>query len=432
MKRHLRQLTLSIDTSCDETAAAVVHGTEVVSNIVASQVELHKPFGGVFPTVAKQAHKEQIWQVIALALRRARVKPQQITEIAVTVGPGLAPALEVGISAAVDLAVAWAVPLRPVNHLEGHLLSVLAKPVQKQKSYRSSARHINVPAHLFPVLGILMSGGHSQFFRIDKALPTKEHKKQYTELSPTLNTSVDGLELTQFLITDLQNELNIDPMELDFSTLQVVPVSTNQTLVDRYPNLSLTPNGEKPFLHSGMFSLTLLGSTLDDAAGEALDKIGRMVNLGYPAGPVMEEFAKKGTETAVTFPLPLTHVKDYNLSFSGLKTFARNHLIKIGGAEKLGKQAIYDFSASAQRAIFAHICYKLHSILTQSPEQKSEVSFGSVWVCGGVAANAKFRQMVRATVLDASKRAHQKPPTVLQPYTKKLYGDNAAMIGVTI
>lgn len=428
MKRRLRQLTLSIDTSCDETAAAVVSGTEVVSSVVASQVELHKPFGGVFPTVAKQAHKEQIWQVIALALRRARVKPDQITEIAVTMGPGLAPALEVGISAAVDLAVAWQVPLRPVNHLEGHLLSVLAKPVQKQTSYRSSAQHISVPAHLFPALGILVSGGHSQFFRIDKAPPVKQH----TELSPTLTTSASGLDLTQFLTPDLQNELHIDPMELDFSTLKVVAVPTNQTLIDRYPNLSLTPNGEKPFLHSGMFSLTLLGSTLDDAAGEALDKIGRMVNLGYPAGPVIEQFAKKGDETAVTFPLPLTHVKEYNLSFSGLKTFARNYLTKLGGAEKLRKQDVYDFCASTQLAIFKHICYKLNSILAQSSEQLPNTHFGSIWVCGGVAANAKFRQMVRTTVLEASKKSKTKPPSMLQPYTKKLYGDNAAMIGVSL
>ncbi len=423
----MKQLTLSIDTSCDETAAAVIRGVAVVSNVVASQVELHKPFGGVFPTVAKQAHKEHIWQVIAVALRRAKVSPRQITNIAVTVGPGLAPALEVGISAAVNLAVAWNIPLRPVNHLEGHLLSVLAKPVEKPKGYRSAANRAVAPAHLFPALGILVSGGHSQFFLIDR--PTTTPK--LTTLSPTLNTSVACLELTSFLNLRLEKELQIDPMELDFSTLQVISVATNQELIDRYPNLSLTPTGSKPWLNSGMLELTLLGSTLDDAAGEALDKIGRMVNLGYPAGPVIEEFAKKGNESAVVFPLPLTHVKDYNLSFSGLKTFARNHLTKIGGADKLHKQEIYDFAASTQYAIFKHICYKLNSILTDAHTKKITQKIGSIWVCGGVGANAQFRRMIRTTIKKSSTLSGTTSPLLLQPYAKKLYGDNAAMIGIS-
>lgn len=424
----MRRLTLAIDTSCDETAAAVVRGTEVVSNVVASQVELHKPYGGVFPTVAKQAHKENIWKVIALALYRAKVSSSEIADIAVTVGPGLAPALEVGIDAAVCLAVAWQTPLRPVNHLEGHLLSVLAKPVERQKSYRSAAKKASVPAHLFPALGVLVSGGHSQFFIVDR--PKKQLELQ--QLSPTLELSMSCLELTQFLNPDLEKALNIDPLELDFSTITVVGVDTNAELIDRYPNLSLTPNGEKPYLNSGMFELTLLGSTLDDAAGEALDKIGRMVNLGYPAGPVMEQFAKRGNDAVIAYPLPLTHVKDFNLSFSGLKTFARNYLTKIGGAEKLKKQDIYDFCASTQNAIFRHICYKLNSIISVKTESKLRYTFGSVWVCGGVAANTKFRQMVRTTVREAHTKNGTTSPQVLQPYSKKLYGDNAAMIGVTI
>ncbi len=423
----MKQLTLSIDTSCDETAAAVVRGVEVVSNVIASQVELHKPFGGVFPTVAKQAHKEHIWQVIALALRRAKVTPSQIATIAVTVGPGLAPALEVGISAAVNLAVAWNIPLRPVNHLEGHLLSVLAKPVEKPKGYRSAATRAAAPAHLFPALGILMSGGHSQFFLIDRSTKTPE----LSVLSPTLNTSIACLELTSFLNPKLEIELHIDPMELDFSTLQVIGVATNQELVDRYPNLTLTQTGTKPWLNSGMLDLTLLGSTLDDAAGEALDKIGRMVNLGYPAGPVIEQFAKKGDESAVVFPLPLTHVKDYNLSFSGLKTFARNHLTKIGGAEKLRKQDIFDFAASALNVIFKHICYKLNNILMDFQTKNRGEKIASIWVCGGVAINAQFRKMIRTTIKKSSTRTGTTVPLFRQPYSKKLYGDNAAMIGLS-
>src|SRR5687767_15138028 len=119
---------LAIDTSCDETAVAVTDGTVILSNIVSSQAQLHKEFGGVFPTVAKQAHKERIAPTVELAIKRSGITFEDLKAIAVTQGPGLAPALEVGIGYAKELAEKLKLPLIPVNHIEGHILSVLARP----------------------------------------------------------------------------------------------------------------------------------------------------------------------------------------------------------------------------------------------------------------------------------------------------------------
>lgn len=316
---------LAIDTSCDDTAAAVVQGTTILSNIIASQTQLHKPYGGVFPTVAKQAHKENIAPVVALALKRARVQWSEIEAIAVTQGPGLAPALEVGIAYAQELAQQHTLPLIPVNHLEGHLLSVLAQPQRRSKKLTSTQPQ-------FPALGLVISGGHSLFV----------------------------------LIKDI---------------------------------------GE----------YEILGSTIDDAAGEALDKIGRMLGLGYPAGPVIEVFAHKGNPRAYEFPLPMTTSGDFNVSFSGMKTFARNLITKLTEKNRsLTKQEIYDFCASIQYAIFRHIMYKLSKILL-----KHEVE--EIWLGGGVAANITLRKTLRQTA---------KPLRVRVPYTTRLTQDNAAMIGV--
>lgn len=329
---------LAIDTSCDETATAVVRGTKVLSNVIASQVELHKPYGGVFPTVAKQAHKENIDRVIALALKRAQVEWAGIDAIAVTQGPGLAPALEVSITTAKKLAAEYSKPLYPINHIEGHLLSVLAQP--KNASGATETPH-------FPVLSVIVSGGHTEFVLVKN--------------------------------------------------------------IGEYQRL---------------------GWTIDDAAGEALDKVGRILDLGYPAGPVLEQFAKLGNDRAYEFPLPMTTSRDYNLSFSGLKTFARRFIEQLEAEGKLNKQAIYDLSASFQRAVFRHICHKMNKVLLDYQD------LGEVWLGGGVAANATLRAMLRQTIKMHKSALAKKEiliPMSLKlrvPYSKKLCGDNAAMIGV--
>ncbi len=336
---------LAIDTSCDDTSAAVTSGYTVLSNVVASQTELHKPYGGVFPTVAKQAHKENIDPVIKLALKRARVKIEEIDAIAVTKGPGLAPALEVGIKKAKELAKKYKKPLIAVNHVEGHLLSVLAKPKnrnQKQEvhmSFRAKSRNLyeTDTTHRKPNLGLVISGGHSDFILV---------------------RSIGNYER--------------------------------------------------------------LGWTIDDATGEALDKIGRILGLGYPAAPVMEKLAQDGKPQAFDFPLPLTQRKDYCLSFSGLKTFARNLVEELESKNAMTKQNTYDLCASVQYAVFRHINYKLSKIISDYPD------LGELWLSGGVARNISFRESVRKTLRELGKQNIK----VRVPYDKRLCTDNAAMIGV--
>lgn len=314
---------LAIDTSCDDTSVAVVQGTRVMSNVVASQTQLHKQYGGVFPSVAKQAHKENLSPTTKAALQRANMSWADIDAVAVTQGPGLAPALETGISFAKELAVEHTKPLIPVNHIEGHVLSVLAVP--KTKTATTST-----PQN---ALAVIVSGGHTEFVLVNK--------------------------------------------------------------IGEYE---------------------VLGQTVDDAAGEVLDKVGRMLDLGYPAGPVIEEFAKKGDDTAFTFPLPMTMSGDFNMSFSGMKTAARNKIEVLTAEGKLDKQAVYDFCASFQKAVFRAITYKLNKVL-----EKYKVS--EVWLGGGVAANMSLRAALRTAIKPYGLKLRV-------PYTKKLCSDNAAMIGV--
>ncbi len=323
-------LILAIDTSCDDTSAAVTLGRVVLSNVIASQTELHKQYGGVFPTVAKQAHRENIEPVVKLALKKAGVTLEQLDAIAVTRGPGLAPALEVGIEYAKKLATETGKPLIPVNHIEGHVLSVLAIP----RPLKTSLENISQPPMpLFPVLSIIVSGGHTEFVKVEA--PGKYQR---------------------------------------------------------------------------------LGWTVDDAAGEALDKFGRMVDLGYPAGPVVEELAKVGKADAFPFPVPMMSSGDYNVSFSGLKTSVRQRVEELAKAEPLSKQQVVDMCASFQFAVFRAITYKLNKIL-----QKEQ--FFGIWLGGGVAANLSLRHHLRQTI-------HKYALELTVPYTKKLCMDNAAMIGV--
>ena len=316
---------LAIDTSCDDTAAAVTSGTVVLSNVVASQAQLHKQYGGVFPTLAKQAHRENIVAVVKAALVRAHVKPSELDAIAVTQGPGLAPALEIGIEKAKQLATEWNAPLIPVNHIEGHALSPLARP---RTQLHAPDRELQ-----FPILAIVVSGKHTDFIKI--------------------------------------------------------------SAIGRYERL---------------------GFTVDDAAGEALDKFGRMVDIGYPAGTTIEEFAQKGDAHAYTFPLPMTTSGNYNLSFSGLKTAARNLVQKLVVEKKLQPKDIYDLCASFQFAVFRAITYKLEKILRAE-------TFTEVWLGGGVASNQTLRKMIRDSIRPHKLKLHA-------PYSKRLCSDNAAMIGV--
>jgi len=378
-------LILAVDTSCDDTSAAVLRGDTVLSNIIASQTELHRPYGGVFPTVAKQAHKENIEPTVKTALKRAsialgnktKLTINNIDALAVTVGPGLAPALEVGLNFMKDLAIKSQKPLIAINHIEGHSLSALA---QRNHSLKKN-----------------------------DTLDTK-NSRQLEKL----------IESNKKKISDNSNNTNIN-----------------------YPVLSIVVSGGHTefILFNKIGEYQILGSSIDDAAGECLDKIGRMLNLGYPAGPIMEKFARLGNPKAIDFPLPMTTTKSFDMSFSGLKTFSRNYIEDHFGDTSLNQQQTYDFCASAQYGVFRHIMYKLSKVL-----EKYDVA--EIWLGGGVAANVNLRKMIRETIKNTGKKVSNsdtKNPKLSPyptsnnqinkiifrtPYSKRLCMDNAAIIGL--
>lgn len=320
---------LAIDTSCDETAAAVTLNDRVLSNIVSSQVNIHQPYGGVVPIIAKRMHQQYLQPVIERALSLGRLTSKEraakpnIDAIAVTVGPGLAPALEIGLAKAKELAKRWEKPLIAVNHMEAHLLSSFAK---NSKGHSPFAE--NEPQ--FPIIGLLVSGGHTQLVLMK-----------------------------------------------DFGVYQ------------------------------------LLGETLDDAAGEAFDKVAKMLNLGYPGGPIISELAKKG-KPVYRLPIPMEKSADLNFSFSGLKTACLYRLQKIG--QPLTKKFYCDFSASFALTVAKSLAIKLEKALKiYRPRQ--------IVLGGGVINNLTIRELVRQTAKKFNLR-------VFLPYSKKLFTDNAGMVGV--
>lgn len=304
-------LVLGIESSCDETAAAVVAGgRRVLSNIIASQVELHRKYGGVVPEIASRKHLEAILPTVQEALDTAEVKMQEVDVIAVTAGPGLVGTLLVGLSAA--KAMAWSLdkPLVGVNHLQGHIYANFLSEQQPE----------------FPLVCLIVSGGH----------------------------------------TDL---------------------------------VYMTGHGE----------MTVLGRTLDDAAGEAFDKVARMLGLGYPGGPFLEALARSGDPDAV--PLPRTQTPGpYDFSFSGLKTAVLQYIQKrrmLSGTEKA------DLAASFQRLAVVVLAEKL----VQAAMDKG---VNQVILAGGVAANGALRQAVQERAAQRGLVLGYPPPV--------LCTDNAAMI----
>lgn len=313
---------LAIDTSCDETAAAVTNGRRILSNIVYSQVLLHQKWGGVVPLLAKRAHEERIDGVIDLALKRAGVSWDGIDMIAVTQGPGLAIALGVGIQRANILAKKHNKPLVGINHLEGHLYSVFA-----QNSKGNPKRDM-----VFPYLSMIISGGHTEF------VLWKDH---------------------------LEYEV--------------------------------------------------LGATLDDAAGEALDKAGKLLGLGYPAGAVIERLSEQvRNKDEYHFPRPMLRSKDLQFSFSGLKTSFYYFLKTISEEEKQSK--VKELASAFQEAVFDTILAKAERAIQQTGVNKMVIG-------GGVSANKYLRKRFRAL-------AKRHNGLVYFPTYISLTGDNAAMIGI--
>lgn len=315
---------LAIETSCDETCAAVSKDDRILSNVVASQIAFHQEYGGVVPNLAKRMHEQLLEPVIKEALYRARIfNLEKIEAIAVTVGPGLAPALEVGVAKAKAIAKNFKKPLIGVNHMEAHLLSSFAK------NRKGKGPFLKIKPR-FPILGLLVSGGHTQLVLMK-----------------------------------------------DFG------------------------------------SYKLLGETLDDAAGEVFDKVARMLNLGYPGGPVISELAEKG-RPIYELPIPMIGSKDLNFSFSGLKTACLYKLQAL--RESRDRQFFCDFSASFEKAMVLALMVKLErAIKMAKPKQ--------IVLGGGVINNLCLRKAARKVAKKFGLR-------VFTPYHKKLFTDNAAMIGV--
>jgi N6-L-threonylcarbamoyladenine synthase len=309
---------LAIESSCDETAAAVVEDGELVlADVVSSQVALHRPYGGVVPELASRAHVRHIVPVIEAALAGAGIGLDDVDAIAVTRGPGLVGALLVGVQTAKAIAFARRLPLVGVNHLEGHLSAIFLRD-------RDEPPH---PVPAFPHLGLLVSGGHTAL------------------------------------------------------------------MVCRAPG-----------------DYRLLGATRDDAAGEAFDKVAKMLGLGYPGGATIDRLARSGDARAVALPRAMRG-RGLDFSFSGLKTAVASHLADSGVP---AGDALADLCASFQRAVVEQLLRKTRAALV-------ETGLGELQVAGGVAANSGLRAAFSTEMESLGVGLHFPP---LRRCT-----DNAAMIG---
>jgi N6-L-threonylcarbamoyladenine synthase len=299
---------LGIETSCDETAAAVVVGaSSVLSSVVSSQVDLHARYGGVVPEIASRAHVELLVPVVARALVEAGIGDEDVEAVGATAGPGLVGSLLVGVSAAKALALVWGVPFVAVNHLEAHLYAAL----------------LEEPALEMPLVVLLVSGGHTMLIHME-----------------------------------------------------------------------------------GHGRYRLLGSTIDDAAGEAFDKVARYLGLGYPGGPAIDRISMEGDPTAIAFPRAMRD-EGYDFSFSGLKTSVINHV------RKNPEVKTPDVAASFQEAV-------VDVLVEKARKAAREVGAKGLCLGGGVAANSQLRErFLDACVQDG---IHGFLPS------RSMCTDNAAMV----
>ena len=311
-------LLLAIETSCDETAAAVIDRQLVIrSNIVSSQVELHAEFGGVVPEIASRAHLTNILPVLDQALSQAGVSLDEITAVAVVTEPGLVGSLLVGLSAAKAICLARDLPLVPVHHIEAHLF----------------ACRMSSPRDVYPAVGLVVSGGHTSLYEC-----------------------------------------------------------------------------------RGPLESTLIGSTIDDAAGEAFDKVAALLGLGYPGGPHIERTAKDGDPAAIELPRPQLSEPGLDFSFSGLKTAVRYQVHGVPGTDRVPPQMTAgrtaDLAASFQAAVIDCLVGRCRRALAQLGHSK-------LLVGGGVAANGALR--------DALQRMCRQNDVQLEIAPRELCTDNAAM-----
>lgn len=304
---------MAIESSCDETSVAVVkNGREIISNIISSQIDMHKKFGGVVPEVASRMHLEVINNIVREALEEAKITLDDIDAIAVTKGPGLVGALLVGISEAKALSYACKKPLVGVNHMKGHICATFITHKELEP----------------PFICLLVSGGHTYLVHVK-----------------------------------------------DYNNMEVI------------------------------------GKTIDDACGEAYDKVARCLGMNYPGGPEVERLAKLGNEKAIDFPRVMLDKNSYNFSFSGLKTAVLNYLnSKKQKNEEISKE---DVCASFQRAVFDVLIYKTEKLM-------KEKNLDTLVVSGGVSANNTLREEINKMCESNNFKSYFPD--------KVLCTDNAAMI----
>ena len=313
-----KPVILSIESSCDDTSAAVLRGDRLLSNVIASQ-KVHEQYGGVVPELASRAHQQNIVPVVDAAISNAGVSQGDISAVSFTRGPGLLGSLMVGVSFAKGFAQALGIPLIEVNHLQAHVLSHFIKETDDSM----------VPQ--FPFICLLVSGGHTQIL----------------------------------------------------------------------------------LLHDH-FDMEVLGQTIDDAAGEAIDKAARIMDLGYPGGPIIDRLAKEGNADAFHFATP--HIPGYDYSFSGIKTsflyFLRDRLAEDEAFIERNKA---DLCASIQQCIVGFLMKKLERAV-------KDTGVKQVAIAGGVSANS----LLRSEVERMGKRRR------LQVFVPKMQycTDNAAMVGI--
>lgn len=310
---------LGIETSCDETSAAVVvGGRDVRANVVSSQIDLHARYGGVVPEIAARAHIERIGPILDETLQQAGLGYEELDAIAVTGGPGLIGSLLIGLTAAKTLSLALDRPLVAVDHIEAHAVS--------------AALVAETPP--WPAVALVVSGGHTSLYHV------------------------------------------------------------------------------RDFL-----DVALLGQTVDDAAGEAFDKVAAVLELGYPGGPVIDRIARQGNPRAVAFPRPWIHEPHLNFSFSGLKTAVLYHVYgagrKYGSVAHLSERQIADIAASFQAAL-------VETLIAKTIAAAKQVGAPHVAVGGGVGANSALRAGLEAACRAAGLQLHLTP--------MKYCTDNAAMI----
>lgn len=321
-------IILGIETSCDETAAAIIKGgnssLELISNVVSSQVKLHAKWGGVVPNLAAREHLKNILPVIERSFDEAKVDPGSIDLISVTQGPGLIPALLIGVNTAKNLSYLWNIPLVGIHHIEGH---IYANFIGK------NSKNIN-----FPILCLVVSGGHTQLVLM------KKH-----------------------------------------------------------------------------FDYEIIGQTLDDAAGEAFDKVARILGLGYPGGPIISKLAGKikndcYKELQEKLPRPMINSKNYDFSFSGLKTavlYLTKRNEKMLGSKRYVEELCYEFQKSV-----------IDVLVSKTIRAAKEFSPKTIMLAGGVSANLELRKTLENSVVEELEGVSCIAPNIEHSV------DNAAMIAV--